>query len=253
MMKRAFVALLLCVVAGCASRPAPFEAFTMLTCDLIEPGPRALLTPDISVHTFSSLTGSAAAASPERLRVRDDMIALARAGRLKSALALGEKQLGLQEAELKAERGNATEMAGLVTEISELQHALKRMAAAEAGYLRAIALYADVHIAYPEMLRPTLDLAILYRSQGKPAQALPLQLSAYPKLLAWLGPGHPDVIESEAELAQLHLTLKQYDEALPLFQARLERAKLAGDKGAMAKDRKALATIRQKLARNRAG
>jgi tetratricopeptide (TPR) repeat protein len=240
MMQRALIALLLCGVAGCAIRPNFISA--PLTCELV---PRTFLTPSISVLTFSSLTGGATSASPERLRVRDDMIAMVRAGKLKSALAMGETQLALQEAELKAGRGNAVELAGLVTEISELQHALKRMALAEAGYLRAIALYSDVRFEYPEMLRPTLDLAILYRGQGKPALALPLQLAAYPKLLAWLGPDHPDVIESEAELAHLHLALKQYDEALPLFQARLERARLAGDKAATVQSRKALAKIRR--------
>ncbi|MES2297735.1 MAG: tetratricopeptide repeat protein [Pseudomonadota bacterium] len=184
------------------------------------------------------------AVSPERLRLRQDMIALVRAGKLKSALALGEAQLAVNEATWEAGGKVAVEFAGLLTDVSELHQALHHVGTAEAGYRRAISLYSNVQYEYPEMLRPTVDLAILYRSRGKPELALPLQLSAYPKLLAWLGPEHPDVIESEGELVQLHQTLKQYHEATVLLQARLDRAKRAGDRNAIADNRKALTKLR---------
>ena len=182
-------------------------------------------------------------ATPERQRVRGEMIGLVRAGKLKSALVLGETLLASKQVESDAWGTDAVELAGLLTEVSELQQALQRMRSAEAGYLRVIKPYSQVQYQYPEMLRPAVALAIMYRSQGKSAQALPLQLAAYPQLLAWLGPEHPDVIESEGELAQLHLDLRHYDEAAVLFGTRLGRAKIAGDKVAIFNNLKVLAKI----------
>lgn len=235
-MKRPLIALLLCAFSGCASRPATVVPFS-LTCETV---PIRQLTPTVSVQLIPI-----SVASPERERVRGEMIALVRTGRLKSALALAEIFLASKQVAPDAGGNDAVELAGLITEVSELHQALQNMRSAEAGYLRAIEIYSRRQYQYPEMLRPTVALAILYRSQGKPARALPLQLAAYPKLLTWLGPDHPDVIESESELSQLHLNLRQYDEAEVLSQARLDRARLAGDKAAISDNLKALAKIRQ--------
>lgn len=246
-MKHALIALLLCAVGGCASPPDAYIGPVMVGCIQNE-GPystQQLREPHVSLQVFSPFL-----VSPERLSVRDDMIALVRAGKLKGALALGATQIALKEVD--AGEKDSVELAALITDVSELQQALQRMGPAEAGYLRAIAIYSDVQEKNPEMLRPTIDLAILYRGQGKLARALALQLEAYPTLLAWLGPEHPDVIESEGELAQLHLKLKQYGKAAVLFQARLDRAKLAGDKAAIAINLKALTKIRHARPRTHA-
>ncbi len=121
------------------------------------------------------------------------------------------------------------------------------MRLAQASYLRALALYADEPFERPATLAPTTELAILYRREGKLAEALRLQLDAYPKLLEWLGPAHPDVIESHGELARLHLALKHYDKAAALFRTSLKRARAARDRTAMIESRHALAIIRRAI------
>lgn len=234
-MKHAYIALVLCAISGCVSRQAAFIPW-IPTCEVVHV---TLLKPTVSVELFEI-----SPASSERQRVRDEMIALVRAGNLLSALAIGEAQLVSKQVESHTGSNDEVELAGLITDVSELQQSLQRTRSAEAGYLQAMRIYSHVQDQYPEMLRPAVALAILYRSQGKFEQALPLQRSAYPKLLAWLGPDHPDVIESEGELALLHLNLRQYDEAAALIQARLDRARLAEDKVAIAHNLKALAKIR---------
>jgi len=52
-----------------------------------------------------------------------------------------------------------------------------------------------------------MDLAILYRTKGEPARALPLLQEAMKTMLDQLGPDHPDVLEGEAELARIHKAL----------------------------------------------
>ncbi|MES2116819.1 MAG: tetratricopeptide repeat protein [Pseudomonadota bacterium] len=247
-MKPVLIALLLCAVGGCASRPALVEPRIYLDCGVTE---MPYAPPRLRLAKVSFQIMSAVVASPERLSVREEMIGLVRAGKLKTALAIGEVQLALQEGALKAGGHDEAGLAGLMTDVGELQQALQHLGPAAKRYRRAIALYARVHADGPEALRPVVDLAILYRRQGKTALALALQRDAYPKLLAWLGPEHPDVLESEGELVRLLFTFKQYEEAKEVFQVRLDRAELAGDETAIANNRKMLAKIRRAQARPR--
>jgi tetratricopeptide (TPR) repeat protein len=194
----------------------------------------------------STLTGTVTMlalneASAERLRTRGEMITYTREGKLTLALAAGLNEITRLETRPQAR----SELAGVLVEVGQLQHALGRSQLAEASFLRAIALYEEEQLEQPEPMAATTELAILYRREGKLGDALRLQRAAYPKLLEWLGPAHPDVIESEGELAKLELALGNFDEAEPLFRARLKRARAAHDRQSTMESRRALASIRR--------
>ena len=72
------------------------------------------------------------------------------------------------------------------------------------------------------------NLAELYRTQGKYAEAEPLYHRSLAILEKALGPEHPDVATSLNSLAALYDTQGKYAEAEPLYQRALAiRAKSA--------------------------
>jgi tetratricopeptide (TPR) repeat protein len=195
-----FIIMLSAAMAGCAARSTYYPLSD--TCG-------TPLLPPMQPHVGSVTMLSVAAPSTKQLRIRAEMIAFTRDGKLTLALAMGLNQI----ARLERLPDARPALAGLLVEVGQLQQALGRMKLAQASYLRAIALYADDPFERPETLAPVTALAVLYRREGKLEEAQRLQLDAYPKLLEWLGPAHPDVIESKGELAKLQLALKQYDRA----------------------------------------
>jgi hypothetical protein len=199
-----------------------------------------------------------------RKRVKEQMAGMVHAGDLKGALAVGERMLGQYESELdssqaaraeaeatylsapkagpqhdkaaaqlgeakgraNADRLNLARMQGYV---GELHYALNELDAAEAMYLKARAQFEKTGaVRQIEAVRIATDLAVLYRGRGEPERALPLQEAALKAMLPALGSEHPDVIESQDELALLYKALKRYKDAEPLYVQRLQRAEHRG-------------------------
>ncbi len=163
----------------------------------------------------------------------DAMAALVRKGDPGAALVLGEAAVRRDTAALEAARRAlaatttaASEEAGtnahrLVIEkayelaesssvVAELHHAMKHFPEAEKMYVASLALFGETASAARDpLIRTRTGLAMLYRSQGKAAEALPLQEAALADLLALNGPQHPDVIESETELGYIRAQIQK--------------------------------------------
>jgi len=142
--------------------------------------------------------------------VEAEMIAKTRAGDLRGALELGEQMLAGDRAEFGSSAAPylGARLAETLDIVGELHHALNELAQAEQMYDEALTLFATHAPAHPATLtRTQTDLAILYRTRGEPARALPLQQEAMRAMLDQLGPDHPDVRESEAELARIRKAL----------------------------------------------
>lgn len=177
----------------------------------------------------------------ELARVEADMAVQVRSGRLQAALAMGEAQLArleagraastaaLQAAEAEweaakkegkrdamaaartryatARRDGAIRQVGLADMESytgEIQHALGRLDLALPLYEKALDHYpagggANVY----DIERVRGDMALVYRARGDRDRALALQRQVKQALLPLLGAQHPDVLEAEAQIAQL--------------------------------------------------
>lgn len=177
----------------------------------------------------------------ELMRVEADMAVQVRSGRLQAALATGEAQLprleagraasaaALQAAEAAWEaakkEGNHDAMAAARTRyatarrdgtiwqlgladmesyVGEVQHALGRLDLALPLYEGALEHYpaaggANVY----DIERVRGDMALVYGARGDTARALALPQQVKQALLPLLGAQHPDVVEAEAQIAQL--------------------------------------------------
>ncbi|MDN4058643.1 tetratricopeptide repeat protein [Massilia sp. YIM B02769] len=174
-------------------------------------------------------------------RVEEDMAVQVRSGRLQAALATGEAQLprleagraasaaalqaaeadweaakkeGKRDAMAAARTRYATArrdgtiwqlgLAGMESYVGEVQHALGRLDLALPLYEKALDHYpaaggANVY----DIERVRADMALVYRARGDTARALALQQQVKQALLPLLGARHPDVLEAEAQIAQL--------------------------------------------------
>ncbi|MGB9110510.1 MAG: tetratricopeptide repeat protein, partial [Telluria sp.] len=75
---------------------------------------------------------------------------------------------------------------------------------AASAYEAALAGFAEAgSVSWQDRTRTRSDLAILYRTRGDVARALPLQQQVVDELLLLVGEDHPDVKEARAELALL--------------------------------------------------
>jgi tetratricopeptide (TPR) repeat protein len=74
------------------------------------------------------------------------------------------------------------------------------------------------------------NLTLLYRKQGRYAEAEPLYLETLETRKRVLGDDHPDTVVSMNGLAKLYQILGRYDEAEPLYLETLEtRKRVLGD------------------------
>jgi tetratricopeptide (TPR) repeat protein len=199
-----------------------------------------------------------------RRRTREQMAQMVRAGDMAGALALGERareqyeadaassQTVLAEAEATynsspksgpvwnkavmelrtaAARANSDmqHAAKMLGYLGEIHHARNELAQAEKLYLQAQERFARVKGGLSlDATRTETDLAILYRMRGEPERALPLQEEALKAMLPLLGSEHPDVLETQDELALIYKALKRYGDAEPLYAARLAHAERRG-------------------------
>jgi tetratricopeptide (TPR) repeat protein len=88
--------------------------------------------------------------------------------------------------------------------LGEILHAMGDLDGAAAAYEAALAGFTEGGGAnWQDRTRTRSDLAILYRTRGDVARALPLQQQVLDELLPLVGEDHPDVQEARAELALL--------------------------------------------------
>lgn len=185
---------------------------------------------------------------PPRKHKEEEIIAMTRGGDLAGATAsaqqlLAQDQAKLQEderalSEAEARTGNAKQrdtarrtvasdsanVGEMLDWLGELHQAQNDPVRAEQMYVQALGLFDKYPATDPlKASRVQFDLGILYRLRGEPARALPLQEAAMKSMLPLLGGEHPDVADSEAELARIHKSLNHYADAEPLYQRRLER------------------------------
>ena len=177
----------------------------------------------------------------EMLRVEEEMAVQVRSGRLQAALTMGEAQLArigtalasAQAAQKEAEseweaakkEGARERMAAARTRyasarrdanawqrgladmesfVGEVQHALGHPELALPLYEKALAHYPTVTGAWVYAIeRVRGDMALAYRARGDRTRALALQQQVRKTLLPLLGAQHPDVLEAEAQIAQL--------------------------------------------------
>jgi tetratricopeptide (TPR) repeat protein len=180
-----------------------------------------------------------------RQRTRDRMAEMVRAGNLAGALALGEQALEQHLAEAASSAAAFAEAeatfksspksgpvhdkaladgrkaharaasdnlaaGAMLNYLGEIHHAMNELSKAETLYLQAQARLGTAEgFVAPEATRNTSDLAILYRMRGEPERALPLQEQVLKKLLPLLGSEHPDVLESQRELALIRQALQR--------------------------------------------
>lgn len=169
---------------------------------------------------------------PPLKRNEDEIIAMARAGNLAAALArvqqvlaqdqakLEKDQLALSEAEAspanaqqseaarRAVAYDAANVANMLDWLGELHQGQGDLEQAQQAYLQALDLLAQHRPIDPlKVSRVQFDLAMLYRVRGEPARALPLLQEAMKTMLPLLGAEHPDVVDSEVELARIHKAL----------------------------------------------
>jgi tetratricopeptide (TPR) repeat protein len=102
------------------------------------------------------------------------------------------------------------ELARLYSALAETHHALNQLPEAEKQYRSALALFAKDKGGDPAALIHTrTGLAILLRTSGDAAAALPLQQAALADMKKAYPGNHPERLESERELAQLRLALRK--------------------------------------------
>jgi hypothetical protein len=88
--------------------------------------------------------------------------------------------------------------------LGEILHAMGELDGAASAYESALAGFAEARsVSWKDRTRTRSDLAILYRTRGDVARALPLQQQVLDELLPLVGEDHPDVQEARAELALL--------------------------------------------------
>jgi tetratricopeptide (TPR) repeat protein len=126
------------------------------------------------------------------------------------APAPAQKSLRDQVATARQERNiYQAALASTQGQVGELQHALGRHALALALYQQSLASY-EVSgyggLRIYEVLRVRSDLGLLYRARGETAKALALQQQVRTELLPLVGPQHPDLLETEREIAILSAT-----------------------------------------------
>lgn len=176
----------------------------------------------------------------ELARVEEDMAVQVRSGRLQAALATGEAQLprleagraasaaalqaaeadweaakkeGKRDAMAAARTRYATArrdgtiwqlgLAGMESYVGEVQHALGRLDLALPLYEKALDHYPAAGANVYDIERVRADMALVYRARGDTARTLALQQQVKQALLPLLGARHPDVLEAEAQIAQL--------------------------------------------------
>ncbi len=180
----------------------------------------------------------------QALGVRDGMIYRVQKGELAGARALGEAALprymnALDTATLAEEIINSAhsdtvagsaardsidsrrpaiiartvsarrELARLHSAIAEVHHALKQYPQADKAYRAALALSdTEPGSDAASVLQTRTGLAILLRTQGDAAAALPLQQAALIEMKKIYPANHPDRLETERELKQLHAVLR---------------------------------------------
>lgn len=165
-----------------------------------------------------------------RWKTEEELIAMTRAGDLAGALVRAEQALAAEQAALERARAGlaaakggtpvrlasaglevdsgTASVAKLLDWVGELHLAMGHPAQAQQAYLQALSLLASDAAADPLMVaRTKSDLAILYRRGGEHARALPLQQEALKTMLPLLGAAHPDVLESQAEVARIQAAL----------------------------------------------
>jgi tetratricopeptide (TPR) repeat protein len=88
--------------------------------------------------------------------------------------------------------------------LGEILHALGDFDGAASAYEAALAGFGEGRTGnWRDRTRTRSDLAILYRTRGDIARALPLQQQVLDELLPLVGEDHPDVKEARAEIALL--------------------------------------------------
>ena len=123
------------------------------------------------------------------------------------------------------------ELARLHSAIAELYHAAKQYPQAETAYRAALPLFEHSQAGDPvAYLQTRTGLAILLRTQGNAAAALPLQQAALTEMKQLYPAKHPERLETERELAQLALMLgkstsKPRSATAPVRAKRVEGAK----------------------------
>ncbi len=100
------------------------------------------------------------------------------------------------------------ELGRLISAIAEVHHALKQYPQAEQQYRAALALFqkTDSSNLVP-LIHTRTGLAILLRTRGDLAAALPLQQEALTLMKKTYAPDHPERLECERELTQLRAAL----------------------------------------------
>lgn len=88
--------------------------------------------------------------------------------------------------------------------LGEILHAMGDLDGAAAAYQQALAGFPEAGtLRTLDRAHTRSDLAILYRTRGEYAKALPLQQQVLDELLPLVGEAHPDVVEARNELALL--------------------------------------------------
>jgi len=137
--------------------------------------------------------------------VGDADFALARAKQdgATPATALAELTRGSAQAHVR-ENTERLRLAETQRYLGEILHARGDLDAAAAAYQQALGNFpAAGQLRSLDRAHTRSDLAILYRTRGELAKALPLQQQVLDELLPAVGEDHPDVIEARNEMALL--------------------------------------------------
>ncbi|PWF49297.1 tetratricopeptide repeat protein [Massilia glaciei] len=126
-------------------------------------------------------------------------------------------------------RRSHVQVARALCDLGELFHSQQQLAEAEPLYRRAIALL-DKDPRAPGFTKARLasNLGLLTQKQGAYAEALQLQQKVLEFYLPLLGSEHPDVIETQAEVAYLHKAQGKLAESQSLYEALLANAETQG-------------------------
>lgn len=103
----------------------------------------------------------------------------------------------------------SVELARLYSALAEVNHAMKQFPQAEQEYRLALALLDKNKASDPvTMMHTRTGLAILLRTRGDAAAALPLQQAALAEMKKTYSRNDPDRLESERELGQIQQVLR---------------------------------------------
>jgi tetratricopeptide (TPR) repeat protein len=142
-------------------------------------------------------------ASGQAVGDADFALAKARQDGATAANALAELTRGSAQAHAR-ENGERLRLAETQRYLGEILHAMGKLDEAATAYQQALGNFpAAGQLRSLDRAHTRSDLAMLYRTRGELAKALPLQQQVLDELLPMVGEDHPDVIEARNELALL--------------------------------------------------